>query len=299
MPEFNYNIDGWVDIPDEVDAVESEVGVFGSAASFLTGTGKGKIVLLYGSYDKIGLEFPYVDQGNIGSCVGAATTEIVDALKATEIASGEREKFQAQTAIEPIYYGARVVIGGNRLSGDGAVVAHAIKYIATYGVLSKIKYGQIDLTNYSVDRCRRWGNGKDFPKTLESISKENTVGAYSRVKSWEELRDSIANGHPVIVGSKYGFSSETDDEGFCKYSTTWNHAMAILGVDDDSKRKSGLISNTWGRNWLKIRKRKLGQPDGSFWVDAETLDAMMKNGDAWSVASFNGYRKPVNTNVSW
>lgn len=299
MPDYKYNIDGWVDLPEDVDAVESEVGVFGSAASFLSGTGKGKIVCLHDNYTNIGIGFQYVNQGNIGSCVAASSTIIVDTLKSTEIANGEREEFKAQTAIEPIYYGARIVIGGGRIRGDGAVVAHAVKYMAEYGVLAKLKYGQIDLTEYSVERCRRWGSGSGFPKTLEKISKENTIGAYSRVKSWEELRDSIANGHPIIVGSKYGFSSETDDEGFCRYSTTWNHAMAVIAVDDNSKRKGAMISNSWGRDWLRIKKRKLNQPDGCFWVDAETIDAMMRNGDAWSVASFNGYRKPVNTNVSW
>lgn len=297
---MSYNINGWVYDPDAVDMVTSEVGVFSSAADFLLNSGKGKIVCLYDNYTKIGMEFPYKDQNPAPSCTAFGIAGATDVLKATEIANGDREKFLAETATEPIYYGARVVIGKNSIRGGGAVVAYGVKYVNAYGVLARQKYGSIDLTYYNADRCVRWGNNSGFPKTLEDISKENVIMAYSRVKSYEEYRDSIANGNPVVVGSSYGFSSETDDEGFCKNSTTWNHCMFGMAVDDDSRRKGGLICNSWGRKWLKIRKRKLNQPDGSFWVDAEIIDKMCKSGDAWSISSFQGYRKAaIDTSVSW
>jgi hypothetical protein len=290
---------GWIDDPDAVDAVESEVGVFGSAADFLTGSGKGKIACLHESFTKIGKEFCYTNQGNVGSCVAASKAGQVDTLKATEIANGERELYTGQTAIEPIYFGARVVIGGNKIRGDGAVSAYAAKYVNLHGTLVKTKYGNIDLTEYSVDRCKKWGSNSGFPKTLESISKEHLVLSIARVKSWEELRDSIANGFPVSVGSRFGFSSETDDEGFCKNTTTWNHDMFYCAVDDDSPRKGALCVNSWGRSWLKIRKRKLNQPDGTFWVDADMVDKHMANGDAWSISGFQGFKRPIDSKVSW
>lgn len=297
---MSYNTDGWVDNPDAVEEVTSEVGVFSSTADFLSNTGKGKIVCLHDNYTKLGMTFPQKDQNPAPSCTAFGIAGGIDVLKVTEIVNGERETFLAETATEPIYYGARVVIGKNSIRGGGAVVAHGVKYVNTYGVLARQKYGQIDLTYYSPDRCVRWGNNSGFPKTLESLSKENVVMAYSRVKSYEECRDSIANNHPVIIGSSYGFSSETDDEGFCKNSTTWHHCMFIMAVDDDSRRKGCLICNSWGPRWLRIRKRKLNQPDGSFWVDAEIIDRMMKSGDGWSISSFQGYRKAaIDTSVSW
>lgn len=290
---------GWVENPEASDAVEAMMGVFGSAADFLTDSGKGKIVCLHENFTKIGHEFCYTNQGKVGSCVAASKAGQIDVLKATEIANGERELYVGQTSIEPIYYGARVVIGKGRLSGDGAVSAYAAQYVNQYGTLVKKKYGNIDLTEYSADRCRKWGSNSGFPKTLEEISKDNIVLTIARVKSWEELRDSIANGFPVSVGSNLGFSSETDDEGFCKHVTTWGHDMFYCAVDDDSKRKGALCVNSWGRQWLKIRKRKLNQPDGTFWVDAEKVDQHMKNGDAWSISGFQGFKKPIDTNVSW
>jgi hypothetical protein len=290
---------GYIPNPEAADALEEQMGVFGSKAIFLTDSGEGKIVCLHESFTKIGEEFCYTDQGNVGSCVAAACAGLVDTLKATEIALGDRELYINETAIEPIYYGARVVIGKNSIRGDGAHVAYAMKYINEYGTLLKKKYDTVDLTEYSVERCRRWGTGSGFPKTLEQISKENPVKTYARVKSWAEFRDSIANGFPIIVGSNYGFSSVTDDEGFCKNTTNWSHAMFFCAVDDNSKRKGGLCVNSWGKRWLQIKKRKLNQPDGSFWVDADKVDEMMRNGDAWSISGYDGFEKPIDTQVSW
>ena len=194
---MSYNTDGWVDNPDAVEEVTSEVGVFSSTADFLSNTGKGKIVCLHDNYTKLGMTFPQKDQNPAPSCTAFGIAGGIDVLKVTEIVNGERETFLAETATEPIYYGARVVVGKNSIRGGGAVVAHGVKYVNAYGVLARQKYGQIDLTYYSPDRCVRWGNNSGFPKTLESLSKENVVMAYSRVKSYEECRDSIANNHPV------------------------------------------------------------------------------------------------------
>jgi hypothetical protein len=283
-----------------MDSVEEQYGVFNSVASALAGSGKGKKKALYHNYAKIGLKPHRRHQGNLGSCVAHGTAGGVDTLKATEIANGDRELFVAPTAEEPIYYGARVKIGKNRIRGDGAIVAYAIKYIAEYGTLAKGKYGNIDLTTYSVDRCRKWGQGSGFPKTLEDISKDHLVLTFSRVKSWEEFRDSIYNDCPVIFGSRYGFSNETDTDGFCKQNTTWHHCMYGFAVDDESKRPGGCIDNSWGEKWLKQRGKRMDNPPGSFWCDAQIIDNIMSNGDCWSISAFEGYKKEkIDTGVAW
>ncbi len=298
MPDYNTN--GWVYNPEAVEQVASEVGLFSATADFLANTGKNQIVCLHENYTKLGMEFPYKDQNPAPSCTAFGIAGGIDVLKVTEIVNGDREIFVADTATEPIYYGARVVIGKNSNRGGGAVVAYGVKYVNGYGTLARQKYGAIDLTSYNADRCVRWGNNSGFPKTLEAISKEFTITAYTRVKSYEEFRDSIANNNPVVIGSSYGFSSETDMEGFCKNDRNWNHCMFGMAVDDNSKRTGGLICNSWGRKWLKIKKRKFNQPDGSFWADAEIIDNMCRTGDAWSISGFQGYRKAViDTSVSW
>lgn len=295
MPDYNTN--GWVYLPDEIAKMEEQVGIFSSVADFLVGIGKGKIVCLHEDYEKAGIKFLVRNQGNIGSCVGFGVAGAIDTLKVSEIVSGDRELFNNYSSEEMIYGGARRLSNYN-IRGDGASVSQAVRYVNKFGVLSKGKYGNIDVTTYSVDRCRKWATSSGYPKTLETIAKETVVRQFARVKSWENFRDAIASKHPVVTGSNLGFSSQTDEEGFCKQNTNWNHCMFGLAVDDSSSRPGGMLSNSWG-NYLKILKRKFNQPDGCFWVDAEDIDRMMRDGDCWALSDFDGFKKPIDTQVSW
>ena len=293
----NYNTNGWVYDPEAIDKVCNDLpqGIFGDAASHLKDSGAGKTVLLYKSYSKIGMDFPVLNQLSIGSCTSFGVGGAVDCLKAIEIVNGERSEYLADTVNEAIYYGSRK-LSGWRIRGDGAVVATAIKYVADYGTLARVKYGNIDLTKYNVQRCRDWGNNKGFPSELEVISKNNRIRQYSRVTSWEQCRDSIANGYPVVVGSNYGFSNTTDKQGFAKNNTNCGHCMWIGGIRHD--RVGGCIINSWGPSWNSMKTRELDEPDGVFWADADVIDKMMK-GDAWSISEHEGYPIKINSEVVW
>lgn len=292
------NTSGWIFDPEAVDKVCSDLpqGIFGDAAAHLKDSGKDKTILLYKSYDKIGMKYPVLNQGDVGSCTAVSTGGAVDCLKAVEIAGGERSEFKAETVSESIYYGARKLHGW-RINGDGSAVALAVKYIAEYGTLARLKYDLVDLTKYSVQRCRDWGNNKGFPIKLEDISKQYQVKQYSRVMSWEQCRDSIANNCPVLIGSNFGFSNTTDTKGFAKNNTNWGHCMKILGIRHD--RPGGLFVNTWGPSWNSMKNREFGEPMGSFWVDADTIDRMMRSGDGWSISAHNGYPKKITMEVAW
>lgn len=298
MPE-QYNTNGWNYSPEEIDLVYSALqnGSFAQAAPLLKGEGVGKTALLHEAFAKIGMAYPVLNQLNYPTCAAFTGAGGVDLLKAVEIASGEREEFKGLTASEPLYFGARK-LSGWRIRGGGASVAMIAKYIAEYGVLLRQKYpNNIDLTEYNGDKAVRWGNNSGFPKTLEDISKDHVVREYSRIDSWESYQDSIYAGFPVLVGSNFGFESATDDLGFCKPSGEWNHAMLHIATRQD--RPGGLIANSWGKGWLKIKKKNLNQPDGSFWCDAKYIDSMCKNGDAWNIAGFNGWKKIIDSSVGW
>lgn len=292
-----FNTKGWINDPDAVAKTEEEPqnGAFAVVASALRDSGEGKTILLYANYYKLGMKFPVLNQGNLGSCTAVATSGAIDCLKVTEIVNGDRESFKALTAPEPIYYGARRY-SNFRLGGDGAVTAYAAKYINVYGVTAAVKYPFVDLSTYNIQRCRDWGNNRGFPKELEELSKEHPVTRITRVRTWEECRDSIANGYPVIVGSNQGFSNYTDNMGFAKPSGSWSHCMAIMGIRHDNGRPGAAIVNSWSSNWIKIAKKNHDQPDGSFWADANVIDRMMKS-DAWSLAGFQGYKKKVSARI--
>ena len=296
MPSTNYNSNGFVFLPDVSDAICEALpkGIFGAAAPHLKDSGKGVTKLLSDDYGKCKMAYPQLNQGNVGSCVAVATGGGVDQTKITEIANGERSEFKALTCSEAIYYGARVVMGKNRIRGDGASTALAIKYIVEYGTIARGKYGNIDITEYSVDRCRKWGQNSGFPKNLETISKDYKIQQYSRVTSYEMIRDSIANNCPVIVGSSSGFSNTCNNDGIARQNTTWHHCMRMIGIRAD--KELILVDNTWGPNWNSMPVRKYNEPRGSFWITADDADRMAKS-DAWSISAHEGYPLKVNSEV--
>lgn len=241
MPK--YNTEGWIDDPETVDNVcgELEQPFFGDAADNLKGYGEGKTVLLYKSFEKINIANYVRNQGSVGSCTAASSAGLIDLTKAIEIADGERSEFQALTSIEHIYRIARL---NSRISGDGAVVALAIKAMNELGTLAMLKYGNIDLTKYDVDRCRKWGNNSGYPKELDIEAKKHTIGQFSQIRSYEEARDSIAAGYGIVCGSNYGYSSVCDKDGFAKQDTKWSHAMYWAACRAD--KEGILVVNSWG-----------------------------------------------------
>jgi hypothetical protein len=299
---------GCIYIPEHSEEVEMSLakGAFGDAAGHLVGSGAGKKRFLFEDFKKIGMKFPVLHQLSAPTCVAFAVAGAVNNLKATEIALGDNEEYLNHTAQSDLYYGSRVIIGRNRLRGrGGSQVSWCVKYIAEYGTLMMQKYpGGIDLTKYDPRRAVRWGNNSGAPKGLKALAEKNgnVILAYSRVKSWEEYRDSIYNDCPVIIGSRYGYSNSTDKEGFCKQNTTWNHGMYHCGMWDDARRPGGVCSNSWGPSWLRQNGNPIGMPRGTFRIDADNIDKMCRNGDAWSISAFEGYkieREPVDTGVMW
>lgn len=289
---------GWIDDPQEVEqAMESlPFPVFSDIHSQIKkDSGKNKKVLLYDIIEKVSGSFPIRKQ-TIGDCVAHGAAYAVDAIKCVDIfIKGENEKWVARTSTEDIYWGSRNVIGKGRLGNrDGSFGIWAAKYVNQYGALPRAQYGNIDLTNYSGSKARTWGRkGHKLPQEFVEIVKDHPVITVSQVRSYNEVRDLIANGYAVTIASSQGFSSRRDSEGFARPQGTWHHQMCILGVDDAYKRPGVLVQNSWGK-WNGGPKRN-NQPDGSFWVDADDIERkILKTGDCWAYSGYEGFEKRVN-----
>lgn len=283
---------GWSPNPAAVDQFVATLRrpVFRVGAVSARDTGAGRVVLLHRATETAFGRFP-VRQQTIGDCVSQAWALAVDVLAAVEIViGGEAETVGAVTATEPIYALSRVEVGGGRLDGDGAVGAWAARAVQEFGTLRREKFGAFDLRKYSGRRAREWGKpGRGLPDRLEPVAREHRVRSVSLVTSYEEARDAIANGYPVPVCSRQGFRERRDGDGFARPRGTWAHAMLFCGVDDDFRRPGLLCVNSWGRSWISGPIRH-GQPDGSFWVDAEVADKMLRREpDSFSVSGFEGY----------
>jgi len=284
---------GWSPNPKAVDEVLSQLRhpLFGPAAYSIKSSGEGRVVLLYKFVEDLIGDYNVRTQA-IGDCVAFGAAAAVDAVKATEIVlKKEPESWAAPTATEPIYAASRVEIGRGQLgNGDGSYGAWAARAVKEYGTLVMQKYENVDLSSYSGKRAKKWGAPRGgVPDHLEPIMREHTIRTVSMVMTYEEVRDSIANGYAVTIASDCGFNYTRDDEGFLKPYDKWPHQMCIIGVDDAHSRPGVLIQNSWGPYWVNGPKRH-GQPDGSFWCDADVLERrILREQDSWAFGDYEGF----------
>lgn len=281
------------------DEILSFSKLFGSTAWNLSGTGEKKIVLLHEALTKLwNGTFP-INTQTIGDCVSHGYAKGIEVLMAVEILlRKESEKWPGVlTATEWIYGTSRVIQGQGRLRNmDGSLGSWAQKAVKENGTLLRKKYDKYDLTNYSGKVAKDWGFN-DLPYELEPIADEHPIQTTALVTSYEEARDAIANGYPVVVCSNQGFAMKRDSEGFARPQGRWAHCMLFASVDDEYKRPGLLCINSWGEHWIDGPKRH-NQPEGSFWVDADAADKMLKQQDSYALSNFKGYpAQEINNNL--
>lgn len=298
---FNPMKSGWINSPEKVESSMKSLPypVFGDIWSSIKDSGVGKQIFLYELVRRLNNGVYPNRKQEIGDCVSTGAANAIDATKAADIITLKQfEEWVAETASEDLYAGSRVQIGKGAIkNGDGSLGVWVAKYANQYGALARGKYGNVDLTKYSGLKAREWGMpSRGVPQTLIQYSKNHPVTVTSRVDTYEQARDLISNGYGIIICSDKGFSSTRDKDGFSKIVTTWYHCMAATGVDDKFKRPGLLIQNTWG-TWNNGPKRH-NQPDGSFWVDADAINLMLKQGDSWAFAGYEGFKpRKLNTRI--
>lgn len=289
---------GWVPpekrsygVEKEHDRVLQDMPLFTAAGRPIAGTGEGKVVLLHKLFEQLGVAYPIYRQ-TIGDCVSHGWAKVIMARMVAEIViEGQQEQWPgADIASEWLYGTSRVLVGKGRLgNSDGSIGSWAAKAVQEHGSLIRQQYGQHDLRRYSGKRAKDWGF-RGLPYDLEVTADENPVEKVALVTSYEQGRDAIANGFPIAVCSGQGFSSQRDREGFARASGRWAHCMAFVAVDDAHRRPGLLCCNSWGPGWISGPKRH-DQPDGSFWVDADVVDRMLRGEDSYAVAGFKGFVK--------
>lgn len=262
-------------------------------AGDLEGTGKGKKVLLYKYMEKVTGKPIRPHYQQLGDCVGHSLGLGIDILNCVQIELNKRYKWKATISPEYIYAGSREM-GGILDYPEGSNGVYAAKFVKENGVLIRQMYlGLYDLRKYNPNLSREWSK-KGVPSLLKPLSKLHPVKTTSKITSYEQACDSIANGYPIAICSSQGFCKKCgrDKQGFIHPVGIWMHSLLLAGIDDKSGRKGGLLMNSWGSRWTKGGEQvQPGQPAGSFWVEKETLDKMLRWGDSYSLSNYHGYRR--------
>lgn len=279
------------------------------------GIGKGKRAHLWKLLEIItGDTLKLGEQRQEGDCIGHAYGLGADVLAAADIFMRfEPEKWVERASIEMIYAGSRVQIGESSIPAfrDGSHGEWAARFLNEFGVLHRLKYevdGEtFDLRGYDPKRSDEY-SGKGVPKPLLEIAKQHPCATYSKIKTWEQARDALYLGQPVILCSSYAFDDVRDSDGFAKqllgnqyesgpfwrrrlrfYRPKWWHAMLLGGYDETTSRPGGLILNSWQPDWITGGKR-FDQPEGSFWSTPEEIERMLTDwDDCFAISSYVGY----------
>lgn len=263
----------------------------------IKGSGEGKIVFLHNAFERVtGRKYEPHDQG-APDCVSQAYALGVDFLQAVQIILKRMPyKWVAKTATEPIYGGSRVEVGGYGGMGGGSTGHWGAEWLVKYGVLLRQKYpGGYDFSRYDARKAVEYGRS-GCPDSLEPTARLHPVKTVAICKSYSEMCDCISNGNPVVVCSNVGFGEGTcrrDSEGFLtRKRRPWYHAMLFGGYDDAYRRPGALCFNSWGYNWVAGPTRH-NQPSGTFFIDASTVDAMLRQGDSFALSSFVGFPRMI------
>lgn len=286
---------GWVHSPAARRAFVAcyRFPFFRQLSQDIKGTSDGRIVML-NPFMEQAIGGPIVPhKQEIGDCVGHAFALGVDVLTATQAFMLNRpERWIAECAVEPLYGGCRVEIGGKVLRGDGAAGHWAAEWLTRYGALLRQTYpGGHDFTTYSGELSRKLGR-TGCPDELEPLAKLHPVKTVSLVSTFEEVCDSLANGHPCTLCSNVGFGMTSaswvrDADGFLRRRGMWGHAMLAIGFNRKSRRKGVCIQNSWG-DWV-TGPTAHGQPRGSFWCDESTINSILAQGDCHALSAYVGY----------
>jgi hypothetical protein len=247
---------------------------------------EGKRVVLWDAAKKVtGDHLPTFYQ-LIGDCVSQGATNAVQYLQCVEIARlNEPERYRP--IFQPYIYGiSRKQIGNGNLRGDGSLGVWAAQGVRKYGVLAADEEG---VPEYSADVARSWGS-KGPPSHFIDIGKNHLIQTIAKVTTYESVRDALVNGYPVTVASNRGFKmtgTVSDGKLWGTASGNWAHQMCFIGVDDDSKRPGCYVLNSWGVN--AHGKPADDAPRGGFWVDADVVASMVKQGDSFAFSQFDGF----------
>lgn len=238
-----------------------------------------------------------------GSCVGHGAANAVWYLAAFEVVR-LRQPERVVMPYEPFIYGtSRVQVGGGRIDGDGSLGVWAAQAVRTAGVLrsdldrlpaweeTKTPDGSIACVSFPSAVDLEWGRPPGPPTSHLDKARSHLVRTTAKVRSYEEVRDALANGYPVTVASMQGFLMAPRLERGKHWGVPrgkWAHQMCFVGVDDDPARPGCYCLNSWGPD---AHGPPAGdEPPGGFWVDAATVDRMARTGDdAFAFSQFDGF----------
>jgi C1A family cysteine protease len=176
------------------------------------------------------------DQGRLGSCNACSITGALEYLL-------RKEGDQTELSILYTYYNSRR-ISGETDNDFGSIPAHAAAAIMAFGACRD------DLWPYDINRFTQ-----EPPRQCYENAQFFEAVSYARLESYEEVKVSLTNGVPVIIGTDipkgyYDAAAQTGvvpKWGEINDNTPCGHSMLFVGYDEADK--VWIVRNSWGADY--------------------------------------------------
>lgn len=238
-------------------------------------------------------EYLKAQRQTLGTCVSRGYSACGNLSQLAMIAAGLTKpdgtamEFR-EVAHAPIYGGSREL--GNFLAppgNDGSVGEWAARWVSKWGNCSLADLND----SYDSDKLAGQMGWRGVPSNVKELCREHLVSSVALVKTFQEAADAIVNGHPVAVCSDQGFTMRRDGDGFDRPYGSWAHCMHFASVIVTPSGRRGLgCGQSWGGN-NPSGTLLPGAPDHVFGVDEATVNRMLRQGDSYALAGFNGWSK--------
>ncbi|MEM7810550.1 MAG: hypothetical protein AAF532_03595 [Planctomycetota bacterium] len=245
----------------------------------------------------LGRHPPLVPQ-EVGDCVGQGWATAIETHLGVNAARG----FGVFREVHPSFvYGLSRAVAKERLApeayarfirGDGSLGALAAEAV-TRGVL---RLEGPAIPEYSGDVSRQWGGPGGPPAALLDQAEMSVVRTTAKIPDARSAAIAVANGYPVAICSKLGFSRvrEADGRLVGVRDKTWHHCMAVTGFDGTAGRSGYFyFQNSWpvSAEPLFGAEPLQGEPPGGFWVTFEDVEVALAESpsDTFAVSAFDGF----------
>lgn len=249
-------------------------------------------VFLWRAFTAIGVKvLPWVNQKDVGCCVGCGYKHSADTLLAVQCSRDPLGSDWKPISVEAIYAGSRNEVGGGRISGDGSVGQWAADWIGRVGGAAPAeKYATVDLTEFSPARARSMGRaGQKLPADVLDAAKKHPAKGTALVRTFDDVAKAIRQGYPVAVCSNVGFAGMARDaDGFIRPSGSWAHCMCFIGVRGGG-RPGVYCLNSWGPDAHTGPTWPADAPTNGFWIDAAVVTRMVQQADSYALADMTGF----------
>jgi hypothetical protein len=231
------------------------------------------------------------NQADIGSCVGNGEAKRQSYVAALDKwLHLEPEEFVGMFSPEWAYYASREQ-SGMLGRGDGSTGYGAARANVVHGALIQGVYGDVDLSEYTVSNCYRFGLGRGIPQAAVTEAGKHKYGRYIQVDTAEKVWLCAGAGIPINFCSGQGFQGSRDEDGFIRARGTWYHSMCGCAARRTTKRgrKGILIDQSWGDDWTGGPYYG-DMPWGAFYADLEVAGEMASQGDTFADIGYIGHQ---------